>query len=103
MKCPYCGGEECINKDIVEIYLKMVEQFFNTKIGEADKELEDFNCRKYPAAGDVGECKKTHGRIYLCPYCKKPFKAIFEMGKITIKCPNCSKTLCLPATNRTIC
>ncbi|ADG13474.1 hypothetical protein [Methanocaldococcus infernus] len=102
MKCPYCGGS-CINEEVAKLYLESVKVFFEFEISRADKELEELDTRKYPPVGDVGECKKTHGRIYLCPFCKEPFKATYEQGKITITCPNCKKVLCLPATNRTIC
>ena len=95
--CPYCGGN-CVNEDVANMYLKMVEKFFKYQNKESDITFE-----KYPTVGEVGECKETGGRIYLCPYCKKPFKAYYEKDKVVITCPNCNKTLCLPATNRTFC
>ncbi|ENN96382.1 hypothetical protein J422_02869 [Methanocaldococcus villosus KIN24-T80] len=95
MKCPYCGGD-CIDKDMVNLYLKSVEMFFKF---QSDNEL----VKKYPPAGEIGECKKTFNRIYLCPYCKEPFKAYYNNGKAKIVCPNCKKTLLLPITNRSVC
>jgi DNA-directed RNA polymerase subunit RPC12/RpoP len=95
--CPYCGGD-CINEEAVNIYLKMIEKFF--KYQNKDSEI---TFERYPTVGEVGECKKTGERIYLCPYCKKPFKAYYIKDKVTITCPNCNETLCLPATNRTFC
>ncbi|WP_423792823.1 hypothetical protein ACPB8Q_01080 [Methanocaldococcus indicus] len=95
MKCPYCGSEECINKSALNIYLKAVETFLKKYI----------NIKfKYPAVGEVGICKKTGGRIYLCPYCKVPFKAPFlNKGEGHFNCPNCNKTLNVPASNKLVC
>ncbi len=96
MKCPYCGGD-CINKMIVEIYLQSVKKYLkyskNESVGTNN-----------PTAGEVGECKETGGRIYLCPYCQKPFKAPFlKDGKGSFKCPNCGKKLSVPVTNKLFC
>ena len=96
--CPICGGEECINKSTVNLYLSTVESFFKYKKDDSDK-----SCERYPTVGDVGECVKTSKRIWLCPYCKKPFEANYRSKELTIKCPNCNSILNIPASHRTLC
>ncbi|WP_456375453.1 hypothetical protein [Methanocaldococcus sp.] len=95
--CPYCGGD-CVNDEAVALYLVIVKKFFKYQNTESDITFE-----RFPTVGEVGECKKTGEKIYFCPYCKKPFKAYYELEKVTINCPNCNKTLCIPPTNRTFC
>ncbi|ACX72071.1 conserved hypothetical protein [Methanocaldococcus vulcanius M7] len=95
--CPYCG-KDCINEEAVNMYLRMVKKFF--KYQNKDSEI---TFERYPTVGEVGECKETGGRIYLCPYCEKPFKAYYKNEEVVINCPHCGKILALPATNRTFC
>ena len=97
MECPYCGGD-CVRKSVVEMYLDMIEMFFKYR-----DENSDITYKKYPTVGEVGECKKTHERIWFCPYCKKPFKENYKLKEVTVQCPHCKETLCIPATNRTFC
>jgi hypothetical protein len=98
MKCPICEGDDCIKKSAVELYLNMIKMFFKYQ----DKD-SDITYRKYPTVGEIGECKKTFKRIWLCPYCKKPFESNYELGKVVVKCPNCDEILCIPVSNRTFC
>ena len=93
--CPICGKEECISKSTVDLYLSTVESFFRYK--------KEGKTETYPTVGDVGECVKTSKRIWLCPYCKKPFEANYRSKELTIKCPNCNSTLNIPASHRTLC
>ncbi|HIP84622.1 MAG TPA: hypothetical protein EYH15_03955 [Methanothermococcus okinawensis] len=95
MVCPICGGEKCISKSTVDLYLNTVESFF--------KSTRDNSWERYPTAGDVGECVKTAKRIWLCPYCKKPFEANFRFKTLKVQCPNCNSTLNIPASHRTLC
>ncbi len=97
LKCPICGGN-CIVISVANMYLKMVKKFFENR-----DENSNIPFRKYPVVGEVGECKKTGERIYLCPYCKKPFKGYYNVGEPTITCPNCGETLTVPISNRSYC
>jgi len=98
ISCPICGGKECISKSTVELYLSTVKSFFKYRRDDSDR-----SCERYPTVGDVGECVKTSKRIWLCPYCKKPFEANFRFKDLTIQCPHCNSTLNIPASYRTLC
>ncbi|MDK2789646.1 MAG: hypothetical protein PWP15_153 [Methanothermococcus sp.] len=98
MKCPRCGDEKCVNDDAVEIYLELIKMFFKYR-----DENSDVTFKKYPTVGEVGACEKDGKKIWFCPYCKKPFEENYELDKVTVKCPHCDETLCIPVSNRTFC
>ena len=96
--CPICKGNDCIIESVVKLYLSMVEKF-----PKYQDENSESIYQKYPTVGDVGECKKTFKRIWLCPNCKKPFESNYTLEKATVNCPNCGSTLCIPVSHRTFC
>lgn len=98
MECPVCGGEKCIRKSAVEIYKDLIELFFKYQ----DKESE-VTFKKHPTVGEIGECEKTGKKLWYCPYCDRPFPENYELDKVTVECPHCKKTLCIPVSNRTFC
>ena len=96
--CPICKGNDCIVISIAEMYLSMIERFLKHQ----DKN-SSIIYQRYPTVGDVGECKETFKRIWLCPYCKRSFESNYALEKTTINCPNCDGILCIPVSHRTFC
>ncbi|MBP2173173.1 hypothetical protein [Methanococcus voltae] len=98
MECPICKGEKCIKMSAIELYEGLMDLFFKYQDPESDVTF-----KKYPTVGEIGACEETGKKIWYCPYCKKPFPENYKTNEVTIKCPHCDKTLCIPVSNRTFC
>ncbi len=101
LRCPYCGSYSCVNESAMSLFLRASERAVRYVIEERNDVDKDPNLR--PSFGEVGVCKRTSKRIWVCPYCHSLIPEL-ESDGMTARCPECGqKANVAPSRRKIVC
>ncbi|WP_456466688.1 hypothetical protein [Methanopyrus sp.] len=101
-RCPYCGSPDCVNRAALTAFLRATQRLARY-VAQGRDEVDRDDPLFRPTFGEVGVCRRTHRRIWVCPHCHSLLPEPDPDG-MTARCPECGrKANVAPSRRKIVC